>query len=56
MKLREEIRTVLPNADSKLTSSKLEQLQYLKACIKETLRFEIFPFNFFKSIMYLGIR
>ncbi|XP_025204934.1 probable cytochrome P450 49a1 isoform X1 [Melanaphis sacchari] len=37
-KLREEIRTVLPNADSKLTSNKLEQLQYLKACIKETLR------------------
>jgi cytochrome P450 family 49 subfamily A len=37
-KLRDEIRTILPNSDSKLTSDKLEQLQYLKACIKETLR------------------
>lgn len=37
-KLREEIRNVLPCSNSKLTSDKLDQLQYLKACIKETLR------------------
>ncbi|XP_050442824.1 probable cytochrome P450 49a1 [Adelges cooleyi] len=37
-KVREEIKKVLPYADTKLTSAKLEQLQYLKACIKETLR------------------
>lgn len=44
-KLREEIRTVLPNKDTKLTSDKLEQLQYLKACIKETMRFKIINLN-----------
>lgn len=37
-KLREELRTVLPNKDSPLTPDNMRNLPYLRACIKESLR------------------
>lgn len=37
-KLFAELQRALSEKDSKITSSTLEQLPYLKACIKETLR------------------
>ncbi|KAL1397372.1 hypothetical protein pipiens_009815 [Culex pipiens pipiens] len=37
-KLREELRTVLPNKDSPLTPDNMRNLPYLRACIKEALR------------------
>ncbi|PNF21414.1 hypothetical protein B7P43_G15326 [Cryptotermes secundus] len=36
--LYDEIRTILPSPNTTLTAERLEQLNYLKACIKETLR------------------
>ncbi|CAG2065560.1 unnamed protein product, partial [Timema podura] len=39
--LYEEIRSVLPLADTSITTQHLEKLVYLKACIRETLR--MFP-------------
>jgi len=38
-KLYQEINTVLPSPDSQLTAESIETLGYLKACVKETLRF-----------------
>ncbi|ERL93683.1 hypothetical protein D910_10971 [Dendroctonus ponderosae] len=35
--LHEELDRILPNADSKLTIDKLDEMSYLKACIKETM-------------------
>uniref|UniRef100_A0A182Q9W0 Cytochrome P450 n=1 Tax=Anopheles farauti TaxID=69004 RepID=A0A182Q9W0_9DIPT len=37
-KLREELRTILPNKDSPLTAENMKNLPYLRACIKEGLR------------------
>ncbi|XP_052899594.1 probable cytochrome P450 12a5, mitochondrial [Anopheles moucheti] len=37
-KLREELRTILPKKDSPLTAEKMQNLPYLRACIKEGLR------------------
>lgn len=37
-KLREELRTILPNKDSPLTAENMHNLPYLRACIKEGLR------------------
>jgi cytochrome P450 len=37
-KLYDELRRVLPNKDTPMTPSTLEQLPFLRACIKETLR------------------
>lgn len=37
-KLFTELKTALSDKDSKITPTTLEQLPYLKACIKETLR------------------
>ncbi|CAH0560855.1 unnamed protein product [Brassicogethes aeneus] len=36
--LHREILRILPETNSQLTSEKLEQMNYLKACIKETMR------------------
>ncbi|KAJ8940447.1 hypothetical protein NQ318_007148 [Aromia moschata] len=36
--LKEEVLRVLPEIDTPITSERLEQMQYLKACIKETMR------------------
>lgn len=37
-KLREEIRQILPTVDSKLTAGCLNNIPYLRACIKEAMR------------------
>jgi cytochrome P450 family 49 subfamily A len=37
--LYEEINTILPDINAQITHEKLEQMHYLKACIKETMRF-----------------
>jgi hypothetical protein len=37
--LYDEIRTIVPTSNTPLTAQRLEQLSYLKACIKETLRY-----------------
>lgn len=37
-KLREEILTILPTVDSKLTTTSLNSIPYMRACIKETMR------------------
>ncbi|EAT41552.1 AAEL006827-PA [Aedes aegypti] len=37
-KLREEIRTILPNKDSALTPENMHNLPYLRACVKECIR------------------
>ncbi|XP_053692436.1 cytochrome P450 12b1, mitochondrial-like [Sabethes cyaneus] len=37
-KLREELRTILPNKDSPLTPENMRNLPYLRACIKEGIR------------------
>uniref|UniRef100_A0A1Q3FMB7 Putative cytochrome p450 12a4 mitochondrial n=1 Tax=Culex tarsalis TaxID=7177 RepID=A0A1Q3FMB7_CULTA len=37
-RLREELRTILPNKDSPLTPDNMRNLPYLRACIKEGLR------------------
>jgi cytochrome P450 family 49 subfamily A len=36
--LYEEINTILPDINAQITHEKLEQMHYLKACIKETMR------------------
>lgn len=38
-KLREEVRAVLPHKDSEFDKNSLEQMPFLRACIKETLRY-----------------
>lgn len=38
-KLFEELKEALPSKNSKVTASVQENLPYLKACIKETLRY-----------------
>lgn len=40
-KLREELRTILPHKDSRLTADNMRNMPYLRACIKEGLR--MFP-------------
>lgn len=37
-KLREEIKSVLPNLDSPLTAENLNSMPYFKACLKESMR------------------
>lgn len=37
-KLYEELKKVLPHKDTPMTPTTLEQLPFLRACIKETLR------------------
>ncbi|XP_068083417.1 probable cytochrome P450 49a1 [Anabrus simplex] len=37
-KLFQELKRVLPSKDEPLTSSKLEEMKYLRACIKESMR------------------
>uniref|UniRef100_A0A182QZP4 Uncharacterized protein n=1 Tax=Anopheles farauti TaxID=69004 RepID=A0A182QZP4_9DIPT len=37
-KLRDELRTILPNKDSIMTADSMRNLPYLRACIKEGLR------------------
>lgn len=37
-KLRDELRTILPNKDSPLTPDNMRNLPYLRACIKEGMR------------------
>jgi len=37
-KLRDEIKKILPNVDSKLTSDSLHSMPYLRACMKEAFR------------------
>lgn len=46
--LYDEIRTILPSHDSSVTAQRLEKLSYLKACIKETLRY-------FKALYLLSV-
>lgn len=40
-KLREELKTILPNKDTPLTAENMKNMPYLRACIKEGLR--LFP-------------
>uniref|UniRef100_A0A182PZ54 Uncharacterized protein n=1 Tax=Anopheles epiroticus TaxID=199890 RepID=A0A182PZ54_9DIPT len=40
-KLRDELRTIMPTKDTKLTASLMSNLPYLRACIKEGIR--MFP-------------
>lgn len=37
-KLREEVMRILPNVDSKLTTTSLNSVPYMRACIKESMR------------------
>lgn len=37
-KLREEVMTLLPNADTALTPESLNSLPYMRACLKESMR------------------
>lgn len=37
-KLREEVMTLLPNADVDLTPESLNSLPYMRACLKESMR------------------
>lgn len=37
-KLREEVMKILPNVDSKLTTTSLNSTPYMRACIKESMR------------------
>lgn len=36
--LRQEIRSILPQPDSKLSSDSLSHIPYLRACFKESIR------------------
>ncbi|KAJ4434895.1 hypothetical protein ANN_23466 [Periplaneta americana] len=52
-KLFEEVQRVLPNKRDPLTSEKLNELKYLKACMKETMRRQTagrFTTNFLTSV------
>lgn len=40
-KIHQEMLTILPNKNDKLDASKLEKMVYLKAFIKEVLRYRI---------------
>lgn len=40
--LHQEVSAILPNSETKLTNEKFNQMSYLKACIKETLRYNHF--------------
>jgi len=40
-KLYEEVKGILPTRDSEVTAQKLEEMSFLKAVIKETLRYRI---------------
>lgn len=37
--LYDEVKKLLPDSDTELTHEKLDRMQYLKACVKETMRF-----------------
>lgn len=37
-KLREEIMKILPTVDSRLTTTSLNSVPYMRACIKEAMR------------------
>ncbi|KAF7285325.1 hypothetical protein GWI33_011118 [Rhynchophorus ferrugineus] len=37
-KIHQELNSILPNSDTEITNENMEQMSYLKACIKETLR------------------
>lgn len=39
-KIYEELKRVFPDPDEKITAKKIEELQYVKAFIKETFRFD----------------
>lgn len=45
-KLYEEIVSVIPNAESSITETNLQDMPYLRACLKESLRYH----NIFISI------
>jgi len=38
-KLRQELKRVMPNPDSPITAEMLNEMKYLRACIKEGMRF-----------------
>ena len=38
-KLYEELRSLLPQKEDPITADKLNEMKYLKACMKETLRY-----------------
>lgn len=38
-KMREELRTIMPKKDTPLTPDNMQNLPYLRACIKEGIRF-----------------
>ncbi|XP_068083623.1 probable cytochrome P450 49a1 [Anabrus simplex] len=45
--LYEELKRILPRKDQEITANNLEDMKYLKACLKETARISpVFPANF----------
>lgn len=51
MKLQKEIDSVLGNGEGTLSEHHLANLSYLKACIKETLRFVLVARKFAQAIL-----
>jgi len=51
-KLRQELKRVMPNPDSPITSEMLNEMKYLRACIKEGMRFSTNNLMKIKAYVY----